>query len=120
MGAGRAQLGRTGEAIAARHLRERGYRILALNYRCRYGEVDIIARRGSTLAFVEVKTRRSARYGSGAEAVSARKQGQIIRTATHYLQEKAWTECECRFDVVSVGWQNGARMIEHLEAAFTA
>ena len=83
----RKRLGRWGEALTAEHLRREGYTILTTGYRCRMGEIDLIARQGKVIAFVEVKTRSSQRYGQGREAVDARKQARLLAAARHYLTE---------------------------------
>jgi len=117
----RLKLGEWGEARAVRYLRQRLYRIVATNYSNKCGEIDIIARRGKVLAFVEVKTRRSIAFGSGAEAVTARKQRQIIRTAQLYLQQNPdMRDLQPRFDVVGVMAEPGreACSIEHIPDAF--
>ena len=77
--------GALGEALAEIMLMEKGYRILARNFCCRYGEIDIIAERGTMIAFVEVKTRLSDSFGSGAEAVTADKRQKLKRCAMCYL-----------------------------------
>lgn len=90
------------ETVAAKHLERLGYRIVARNYRCRAGEIDLIARHGAYLVFIEVKYRADARNGYGAEAVDCRKQERIVRAARWYLMEKHIPENQpCRFDVVS-------------------
>lgn len=89
------------EAKAAKHLESLGYRILERNYRCRTGEIDLIAMHEGYLVFVEVKFRQDAHAGYGAEAVTWRKQQRIIRAAQWYLMEKRGGERPCRFDVVS-------------------
>jgi putative endonuclease len=98
----RSLLGQEGENTAAEYLRRRGYTILHRNYRTRSGEIDIIARHGKALVFVEVKTRRTSDYGSPAAAVTSRKQQQISRVAEEYLARKNLFDSEARFDVVSV------------------
>ncbi len=91
------------EKLAAAYLRQKGYRILEFNYRCPWGEVDLIAREGSYLVFVEVKYRRSARWGMPAEAVDSRKQERIRRAASWYLSARRLSgETPCRFDVVGI------------------
>ncbi|MDY0291988.1 MAG: YraN family protein [Desulfuromonadaceae bacterium] len=117
----RLQLGRWGEARAVRYLRQRLYRIVATNYSNKCGEIDIIARRGKMLAFVEVKTRRSATFGSTAEAVTPRKQRQIIRTAQLYLlQNPNMRAFQPRFDVIGVlvGPGKDEYAVEHIPDAF--
>lgn len=90
------------EQKAAAYLEQQGYQILERNYRCRIGEIDLIAQDGRYLVFVEVKYRSDKRAGYGYEAVDYRKQQRIIRTAQWYLAEKKtlW-ERPCRFDVLS-------------------
>lgn len=98
----RADLGERGESIAADFLRRKGYSIVCKNFRCRSGEVDIIARHKGVLVFVEVKTRRSASFGSPAAAVTLRKQHQIAKAALEYLARENLFDTEARFDVVSI------------------
>ena len=117
----RLKLGEWGEARAVRYLRRRLYRIVATNYSNKCGEIDIIARRGKVLAFVEVKTRRGTAYGSGVEAVTARKQRQIIRAAQLYLlQTPDMRDLQPRFDIIGVLVKPGADEynIEHIDDAF--
>ena len=102
MGESKADRGAEGEALAARHLERRGYRILERNFRCRAGEIDIVARDGDTLVFVEVRTRSSDRHGSALETVGAAKQAQIVKVARVYLQARRPTFDDCRFDVVGI------------------
>jgi putative endonuclease len=102
------QLGNTGEAVARAHLERLGWRILATNFRCRQGEMDIIAsetENGSeTLVFVEVKTRRGKAHGSPIEAVNERKRQKLIVVAQAYLADRnaGGEEPACRFDVAEV------------------
>src|SRR6267154_2583650 len=95
-------LGKTGEDLASGELERRGYAIVARRYRCRGGELDIIARDGPTLVFVEVKARDSRAFGDAAEAVTWRKQQRIVRLATEYVMRHHFTDDPCRFDVVSI------------------
>ena len=97
------EAGDRGEAMAAEYLRENGYEILASQFRCRFGEIDLIARDGAYLVFIEVKYRSSLKDGDSLEAVNRRKQRKIIRVAEYYLcmhQEKA--DLPCRFDVIGI------------------
>ena len=105
-----ARIGRVGEAVAGRWLRlEGGCRILYRNFRARDGgELDLVARDGETLTFVEVKTRTSLAYGRPALAVDARKQALIIRGARGWLSLLGWPELHFRFDVVEVVLSDGA------------
>jgi putative endonuclease len=96
-------LGQRGEGIAADHLRQQGYAILARNWRCRAGEVDIVAREGETLAFVEVRTRRAGgRLGTPEESVTPRKQARMVEVAQTYLQEAGLDDAAWRIDVVAI------------------
>ncbi|MBQ7515418.1 MAG: YraN family protein [Schwartzia sp.] len=95
-------LGNSGEEAAARYLAACRYRIRERQYRCPLGEIDLIAERDGWLVFIEVKTRRSLRYGAPALAVTPTKQRRIIRTATWYLQQHPPADRPCRFDVVEV------------------
>jgi len=98
----RQELGALGERHAARLLRARGLRILEGNYRTRHGEIDIIAREGDTLVFVEVRTRSAADAFTPLASVDAEKQQRVLRTARHYLRARRLPECYLRFDVVEV------------------
>lgn len=98
----RQELGKIGESLAVVALREQGYTILVRNYRCRYGEIDIIGKVRDTLAFIEVKTRRGSLFGLPEDAVTMRKQKQIIKSAQYYLAEHNLFDHPCRFDVVAV------------------
>lgn len=109
-----------GEALAARYLAEAGYVIVARNPRCRWGELDVVARQGPTWVFVEVKTRRSERYGAGAEAVTHAKQHKLIRMAEIYLSRAGVTDEPVRFDVIEVLWRGAAPRVRHLVGAFEA
>ena len=99
----RKRLGDRGEEAVARWLRGKGYRLLASQYRCRFGEIDLIARsREGILCFVEVKTRTSSRFAAAREAVTAAKQRRLRTTAQLYLAQTSQGECPCRFDVAEV------------------
>jgi putative endonuclease len=102
MGGDHLALGARGEALAEKYLQRAGYRILARNYRCRFGEIDLIAEEGGSLVFVEVKTRSGAGFGHPLEAADRHKRGQMTRAARRYLEETGATERFCRFDVVAV------------------
>jgi putative endonuclease len=99
---GRTTLGRRGEELAAEHYRRLGFTVLEQNYRCRDGEIDIIVARGNLVAFCEVKTRHSSRWGEPSEAVGWRKQQRLRRLAASWLGERRPEFSELRFDVVSV------------------
>lgn len=112
-------LGRRGEDLAHRHLQRKGYCIVARNFRARSGagEIDIIARRGDALVFVEVKTRSSTEFGAPDEAVDAHKQRRIVRAACEYIRRTEGCWDQARFDIVSVVL-GVSPAIEHLEDAF--
>jgi len=111
-------LGSRGEEIALDYLRQRSYRILETNYRCKCGEIDIIARDGSVLVFVEVKTRRTASYGPPQLSVTPFKQRQISKAALTYLVKHRLMESNARFDVIGVLLQGGGSMVDHIKNAF--
>jgi putative endonuclease len=113
----RQSLGRRGEDLACRFLEEKGYHIIARNYRTRTGEVDIIARDGAALVFVEVKTRGSKRFGHPFEAVTFRKRQQLTRVALEYISRNAHYDQEARFDVVGIITEGGDK-IELIRNAF--
>lgn len=118
---GRLELGRRGEEEAVRYLAAKGYRILDRGFRMFGGEIDIIARQGETLVFVEVKTRRSTEFGVPDESVNLSKQNQVRKIAQGYLLKKQLRESAtpCRFDILSVVWAEGRDLaITHLENAF--
>ncbi len=117
---GTRELGRFGEERAARYLRLRGYRIVETNYSCRSGEIDLIARRGKYVVFVEVKLRKSAEFAEAREFVTAAKQQRIRTTAALWLSQHE-TELQPRFDVVEIYAPQGAEgriTINHIENAF--
>ncbi len=96
------RLGRQGEDLACRELCRRGYAILARRFRTRHGEIDIVARDGDVLVFVEVKARSSRSFGGALGAVTPRKQRQVIAMAQRYMARVGWAARPCRFDVVAV------------------
>lgn len=100
--AARQGLGRTGERLAMERLIAQGYQIVERNFRCRYGEIDLIAEEGTDLVFIEVKTRRGTSHGLPEDAVTLAKQRKIIQVATHYLDLHTCAECSWRIDVVAV------------------
>lgn len=114
----RGSLGRTGEEAAAAHLGSLGYRILERNYRCRQGEIDVVAERAGTIVFCEVKTRRTERWGQPSEAVDYRKQARLRRLAGAWLAERGVTASGVRFDVISVVMEGAETRLQHLEDAF--
>jgi putative endonuclease len=113
------EVGRRGEAEARRYLEGRGYEILESNWRGGSGEIDLIARRGPVCAFVEVKTRRTATFGSPEESVTKSKISRIRGVAAEYIASSGLTG-EVRFDVVSIRMsaKGDVLSLEHLVAAF--
>jgi putative endonuclease len=115
-----AELGADAEESACRYLLDQGYRLLTRNYRCRYGEIDLIMGDGSTIVFVEVRMRSRTDFGSGAESVDSRKQGRILRSAEHYLKRHATLLASCRFDVVSIHRTGNEHRLNWIRNAFGA
>ena len=116
--AGHTTTGMQGEEIAARYLLSKKYTIIQRNYRCRYGEIDIIASKKNVLIFVEVKTRRNYAFGSPLEAVSLKKQRSISSVAQEYIQHGKLNGSAARFDVIAVLLNSSCPEIEHIENAF--
>jgi putative endonuclease len=115
----RVVLGKYGEEVACRALRARGYAIVARRYRTRCGEIDIVARDGVTLVFVEVKARVGDACGSAGEAVTARKRHRVIRMAADYLAKRHLADIAVRFDVVTIdGVRGEALKVEIIRQAF--
>lgn len=112
----RRGFGAEGERAARDFLTAKGVQILAMNYRRPTGEVDIVARQGETILFVEVKRRTTLRYGLPAEAVTPAKRARIRSTAALYLQEKGLDDAPVRFDIIEI--LPGS--IRHIEGAFMA
>ena len=117
----RQRLGLEGEAAAEEALVRAGLSILERRFRSRFGEVDLVARDGDIVAFIEVKTRRGLRFGSPAEAVVPRKQARLARAALAYLSRHGMLDCRCRFDVVEVLEEPGsASRVRLIRNAFGA
>ena len=114
----RTQFGTVGENLAVEHLAGQGYRIIARNSRTKTGELDVVAQRGSTLVFCEVKTRTDDRFGIPAEAVGRAKHARLRRLAAQWMAEHKPGSVEVRFDVVSVIVRNGMHELTHIPDAF--
>jgi putative endonuclease len=112
--------GEPGEELACQHLRGRGLRIAVRNYRCRAGEIDIVAWDGETLVFVEVKERRGDSHGRAVEAVTALKRARVIRAARLYAASEGLSEAPIRFDVIAIDWTAQGPSLRHDEGAFSA
>lgn len=118
MGAKQA-VGAYGEQVAVRHLEDAGYAVLARNWRCRGGEIDVVATRDGVAVFVEVKTRRSSAYGPPSLAVTPAKAERIRAVAQEWLLASRLAAVPQRFDVVSVFRPlSGPAVVEHVEGAF--
>lgn len=114
----RKQFGQRGEELAVTLLRKRGYKVIERNFRTRNGEVDIIARHKGRIVFVEVKTRRSARYGDPKFAVTPQKQRKISMVALEYLKKHHLMQAPARFDVVTVQSADAEETVEIIPNAF--
>lgn len=117
---GRQTLGKNGEDLACAELERRGYAILERRYRSRHGEIDIIARVGQTLVFVEVKARSGNAFGGAGAAVTRGKQRRVARMAEDFLARRRIVDEPCRFDVVTVDFGGDRPRIEVFPHAFTA
>jgi putative endonuclease len=111
-------IGSRGEDVAADAYRRRGYRVVARNWRCRLGELDLVVQRGGVLVFCEVKSRRQSLFGGGFEAVTYRKQAKLRVVAEAYLQATGSRPQAIRFDVASVAVRGPRLTIELFEEAF--
>ncbi len=119
MPANRQETGRYGETLAERYLIDAGYEIVAKNWRCAAGELDLIARQGETLVFVEVRTRRGAQSGSPEESITPAKQAKLTELAYTFLAENALEDDAWRIDVIAIvlNWQNKVQRLNHIEWA---
>jgi putative endonuclease len=116
----RQGLGRRGEDLAARQLGAKGYQIVAQNWRCETGELDLVAREGECLVLVEVRTRRGRSMGSPEESITAAKQARLIALGEAYVQENDWGG-DWRIDVVAIEMDRQGRVlrVDHYENAVT-
>lgn len=112
--------GEAGETAACRFLEAQGFAVVARNFRCRSGEVDVVARQGDVTVFVEVKERHGDSHGQGQEAVTFGKRRRIVRAARLYAAARGLSETPLRFDVVSIDWVDGRPHIRHEPGAFDA
>ncbi len=114
----RLELGKRGEELALRTLKRLGYTCIARNYRCALGEVDLIAKDGDTLVFVETKTRKGGALAYAKEAIDARKRRQLSKVALAFMKANNCCEVKSRFDVVAVSLQGEQERIEVIKNAF--
>jgi putative endonuclease len=115
---GRRETGESGESIAVKSLKKNGYKIIEQNYRCKLGEIDIIARDGCVLVFIEVKARRTDEFGGPKWAVTPRKQRKISMVALKYLKDTEQMGNKARFDVVAIRLLPGDPDVEIIKNAF--
>ena len=115
----RSRLGHWGESHARRYLEGKGYTVSATNYRCRWGEVDIVAQHGEEIVFIEVRTRRGVAFGTPEESVTATKSQRLAATAQHYLENSGLEQSQWRVDLVSIHLDVAGKLLEvnHLENA---
>jgi putative endonuclease len=118
MSTARVKLGKAGEDLACRELERRGYVIVARRYRRRGGELDIVARDGATLVFVEVKARDGRGFGEAAEAVTGWKRRRMAQLALDYMTRHRLHGRPCRFDVVSIQFEGGRPALDVYQNAF--
>ena len=113
--------GQQAEDLACRYLQTQGLRLVERNYRCAHGEIDLIMQQGQSIIFVEVRYRRSLRFGGGMESVDRHKQAKLIATALHYLQrDKQAARRPSRFDVVAVSPGMEQDQVQWIKDAFQA
>lgn len=112
------ELGQYGENIACKYLESKNYKILERNFSCKQGEIDIIAKDKNEIVFVEVKTRRSMKYGRPSEAVNKLKQKHILEVSKYYLYKNYLMSTALRFDVIEVYLEKQKVFINHIKKAF--
>ncbi len=113
--------GQQAEDLACRYLQTQGLRLVERNYRCAHGEIDLIMQHGQSIIFVEVRYRRSLRFGGGLESVDQHKQAKLIATALHYLQrDKRAARQPSRFDVVAISPGLEQDQVQWIKDAFQA
>lgn len=110
--------GQAGEDRACRYLSAHGYVVRARNFRCRTGEIDVVAERDGVVVFVEVKERHGGGHGRGFESVTRGKRLRVIQAARLYASRFGLTEARLRFDVISIDWRDGEAQLRHDEGAF--
>jgi putative endonuclease len=104
--------------VAEAFLRRSAYTIVARNYRCRSGEIDLVALDGSVLVFVEVRSRRGPECGTPLESVDLRKQTRLGRVARRFIAERGWHDRDARFDVIGIRFDDEPPTVEHVQCAF--
>ena len=114
----RLALGKLGEELAFKKVKRLGYKCIARNYRCALGEIDLIAKDGDCLVFIEIKTRRGRSLGSIKEAIDKRKKRQLSKVALAYLKSNNSCDVKSRFDVVAISLNQDKEQIEVIQNAF--
>ncbi len=114
----RLELGKLGEELAFKKVKRLGYKCIARNYRCALGEIDLIAKDGDCLVFIEIKTRRGRSLGSIKEAIDKRKKRQLSKVALAYLKSNNYCDVKSRFDVVAISLNQDKEQIEVIQNAF--
>jgi putative endonuclease len=114
----RQKLGQQAENLACRELVSRGYQVLQRRFRTQFGEIDIVARDGGTLVFVEVRARAGEDYGSAEDSITARKIWKMTRMAQEYVMVHGLDDVDCRFDVVAVDWSGAEPVLTLYQSAF--
>ena len=114
----RIRTGKQGETLAAAYLEKAGYQIIERNYRCLFGEMDLVARDGQTVVFVEVKSRKSDRFGVPQLSVGLQKQKKLSQIALHYLEQKRCYPCDAPFDVIAIRMGTEGHQVELIRNAF--
>ncbi len=112
------RIGNKGESIAEEYLKQKGYKIIQRNYRCRFGEIDIIAKDGNTVVFTEVRTKQNNNFGSPQESITPAKIEKISKASLSFIQEKKMAGFSYRFDLIAITFSQGRQNIEHIENAF--
>ena len=114
----RIELGKYGESLALKKIEGLGYQCICRNYRCSLGEIDLIAKDGDTLVFLEIKTRKGKSLGYAKEAVDRRKIRKLSKIALAYMKEMNWSHAKSRFDVIAINIHQGHPEIELIKNAF--
>ena len=114
----RLDLGKLGEELALKRIKRLGYKCIIQNYCCPLGEVDLIAKDGDCLVFIEIKTRRGKSFGYAKEAINARKRRQLSKVALAYMKANNCCDVKSRFDVVAITLSHGKEEIEVIKNAF--
>jgi putative endonuclease len=114
----RLDLGKRGEELALKKVKRLGYKCITRNYRCPLGEVDLVAKDGDCLVFIEIKTRKGKSLGYAKEAIDGRKRRQLSKVALAYMKSNNCCEVKSRFDVVAINLKDDEEEIEVIQNAF--